>query len=520
MNMIKNILGRWVPDELDGLTLKAFSGAHVDAGGGRTIGTRIPAAAKYSNKLLKNLDDALDACAISDGMTISFHHHLRNGDYVVNLVMDKLAQRGLHDLILAPSALFPVHDTLVDHIENGVISHVEGSMNGPVGQACSLGKMKRTAVLRSHGGRFRAIQDGDLKIDVAFIGAPCADSHGNANGLHGPSACGPLGFALADSLWADKVVLITDNLVPFPCHPWSIEGGHVDYVVKVDSIGDAAKIVSGTTQITKSPTRLLIAELAARFVKESGIMSEPGFSFQAGAGGISLAFVKYMGALMREKCIVADFIRGGSTKFMVDMLENGLTHYILDGQSFDLDGVRSLRDNPRHIETNPFVSYNYHSKGCFAQMVQVAVLGATEIDLNFNVNVNTHSDGWLLHGIGGFTDAADAHTTIITAPLVRNRLPIIVDAVTTITAPGETIDVVVTERGIAINPMRQDLIDRISNSSLPIKTIEELHDIAIKMTGKPEKPDFGDRIVALIEYRDGTIIDTVKQLLPRDLLPG
>jgi len=515
MKFVKNALGRMVPAEIDGRAVRPFAGAHADLGGGKRYGGLIPAAAKYQNKLIKDIDAAIDACEIKDGMTISFHHHLRNGDYLVNLVMEKLAQRGLRDLVLAPSALFPTHGKLVEMIESGVISHVEGSMNGPIGKACSLGKMRKTAVLRSHGGRYRAIQDGDLHIDVAFIGAPSADSHGNANGLQGKSACGPLGFALADSLFADKVVVVTDHLVPFPCYPWSIEGGNVDYVVVVDSIGDPAQIVSGTTQITRSPTRLLIAEYAAQFVKEAGIMTEPNFSFQAGAGGVSLAFVKYMGDLMRQTGVVADFVRGGSTRYMVEMLEQGLTRYILDGQSFDLDGVRSLRDNPCHIETNPFVSYDYHTKGCFAQILKVSVLGATEIDLDYNVNVNTHSDGWLLHGIGGFTDAADAYCTMITAPLVRSRLPIVVDQVTTVTAPGEMIDVVVTEYGVAVNPRRQDLLDRLRGSSLPLRRIEELRRIALRMTREPEKPQFAERVVAVVEFRDGTIIDTVRQLIPQ-----
>jgi citrate lyase subunit alpha/citrate CoA-transferase len=516
MRLIENAVGRLIPEEIEGRKLRPFMGAHADQGGGRKAAPPIPAASKYGNKLLKSLDDAIDACDIRDGMTISFHHHLRDGDYVVNMVMERLAARGLRDLVLAPSALFPCHEPLVGYIEKGVIDHIEGSMNGPVGRACSLGKMKHVCVLRSHGGRYRAIQDGDLHIDVAFIAAPCADPHGNANGVYGKSACGPLGFALADSLYADKVVVITDNLVPFPCYPWSIQGGNVDYVVTVDSIGDPSRIVSGTTQITRSPTRLLIAKYAAQLVYESGIMHEEGFSFQAGAGGISLAFIQFLAEYMEREGIVASFARGGSTQYLVDMLRKGLVRYILDGQSFDLAGVESLRDDPRHIETNPFVSYNYHSKGCFASMVKVAVLGATEVDLDFNVNVNTHSDGWLLHGIGGFTDAADAQITIITAPLVRSRLPIIVDRVTTVTAPGEMIDVVVTERGIAINPRRQDLLDRLKHSKLPIVPIEKLYKMALEITGPPEKPTFADRIVALIEFRDGTVIDVVRQLLPKE----
>jgi len=227
---------------------------------------------------------------------------------------------------------------------------------------------------------------------------------------------------------------------------------------------------------------------------------------------MSLAFINYVAEYMREKKVVADFVRGGSTRVLVDMLEEGLTRFILDGQSFDLAGVASLRDNRNHIETNPFVSYNYHTKGCFAPRVKASVLGATEIDLDFNVNVNTHSDGWLLHGIGGFQDAADAYMTIITAPLYRKTNPIVVDRVHTVTAPGDVIDVLVTDYGVAVNPKRQDLLDRLKSSDLPLKSIEQLHDEAVSITGKPQKPRVKDNVVALIEWRDGTVIDAVREL--------
>jgi citrate lyase subunit alpha/citrate CoA-transferase len=216
--------------------------------------------------------------------------------------------------------------------------------------------------------------------------------------------------------------------------------------------------------------------------------------------------------MMQEKKVQADFVRGGSNKILVDMLKAGLTRYILDGQSFDLSGVESLRDNPNHIETNPFVSYNYHSKQCFASRVKVAVLGATEIDLDFNANVNTHSDGWLLHGIGGFQDSADAYMTIITAPLYRKNFPIVVERVYTVTAPGEVIDVLITDHGIAINPRRQDLTDRLKNSTLPLMTIGQLYERAVGFTGKPSAVHNKDKVVALIEWRDGTVIDCVREL--------
>ncbi len=514
MKLVENRLGRKVPVEVNGRPANAFAGVGLTPPTGLKIGPPVKYGADYENKLLQDLEEAVEAAGLQNGSVVSFHHHLRNGDFILNRVLDSIARRGLRDIVVAPSALFPCHEPLCEHIRSGVVSHVEGSMNGPVGRLCSVGGFSKTAILRSHGGRYRAIQDGDLRIDAAFISAPTADCHGNATGDRGRSACGPLGFALADSLYADWVTVVTDNLVPFPCFPWMIEGGNVDRVVQVDAIGDPEKIVSGTTRVATDPNRVKIAELAARVVKDSGIMDEPEFSFQAGAGGMSLKFVEYMGNFLREKGIVADFARGGSTELLVQLLKEGLTKYILDGQSFDLAGVASLREDPRHINTNPFVSYNYHSKGCFAPRVKAGVLGATEIDFDFNVNVNTHSDGWLLHGIGGFTDAADAWMTIITAPLARKIHPVVVPRVHTVTAPGETIDVLVTDHGMAINPRRQDLLDRLKDSDLPIYSIEALHRKALELTeGHMTRAKNGEEVVAVIEYRDGTLIDSVRRVL-------
>jgi citrate lyase subunit alpha/citrate CoA-transferase len=513
MKLIPNSLGRLVPTEVNGRSVKPFAGCGRTPPTGRKAGPPVRNGCGYSNKLLPSLEAAVDEAGLRNGSVVSFHHHLRNGDFILNQVMEIIARRGLRDIVVAPSALFPCHEPLCDHIRSGVVSHVEGSMNGPVGKLCTVGGFARTAILRSHGGRFRAIQDGDLHIDAAFITAPTADPHGNATGDRGRSACGPLGFALADSLYADWVTVITDNLEPFPVFPWMIEGGNVDRVVAVEAIGDPAQIVSGTTRVAEEPDRVKIAELAARVVCESGLMEEPDFSFQAGAGGMSLKFVEFMGRYLREKGARATFARGGSTQLLVDLLKEGLVGCILDGQSFDLAGVRSLRENERHVATNPFVSYNYHSKGCFAPRVKASVLGATEIDLDFNVNVNTHSDGWLLHGIGGFTDAADAALTIITAPLTRKIHSIVVPRVHTVTAPGETIDVLVTDHGIAVNPRRRDLLERLRGKDLPLVAIEDLHRKALELTGGHQtKAETEEEVVAVIEYRDGTLIDTVRRI--------
>lgn len=513
--LVLNAAGRLVPTDINDKEVIPYMGVGKYIPTGRKYGPPISSCANYpadGNKVLRSLREALERCGLKDGMTISTHHHFRNGDLIANQIFDIAAEMGVKNLVWFPSASFPCHEPLIKYLEDGTIHHIEGSMNGALGKFCSEGKMKGLGVLRSHGGRYQAVQDGDVIIDIAVIASPTADPFGNANGVNGPTACGLLGFALADSQYASKVVVVTDNLVPFPCVPWQIHGNYVDHVVVLDKIGLSEKILSGTTEITKSPDRLMIAELTSMFCDEAGIVKD-GFSFQAGAGGTALSIGIYFSEMMRKRNIKARFLRGGSNKYPVEMLEEGLVDYILDGQTFDLEGVRSMRENQNHLATSPFTSYNYHGKGNFASMVDVVILGATEVDVNFNANVVTHSDGYLLHGIGGWQNCLFSKCTILPIPLFRDRMPIIRDEVTTICGPGELIDVIVTERGIAINPARTDLIDRLKGSSLPIKSIEELKAEAEKICGIPAKPVLGEEVVAAIKWVDGTIIDVVRRVI-------
>ncbi len=513
--LVKNAAGRMVPTIINGEEHIPFMGVGKYKPKGRKYGPRIASCADYpedGNKLVDSLKEALIKAGLRDGMTISTHHHFRNGDLIANKVFDIAHELGVKNLRWFPSASFPCHAHLIPHLEDGTINRIEGSMNGALGKFCSEGKMHGLGVLRSHGGRYQAVQDGEVQIDIAVIAAPTADPFGNANGVNGPAACGLLGFALADSQYADKVIVVTDNLVPFPAIPWQIHGNYVDYVVKVDQVGIPEKIISGTTKITKSPDRLLIAEMTAKFCEETGLIYD-GFSYQAGAGGTALSIGNYFGDILRKNGWKARFIRAGSNKYPVEMLEEGLVEYILDGQTFDLEGVRSMRENPNHVWTSPFTSYNYHGKGNFASMVDVVVLGATEVDVNFNANVVSHSDGYLLHGIGGWQNTLFGKTTILPIPLFRDRIPVIRDEVTTLCAPGEMIDVIVTERGIAINPLRQDLIDKVKGSGLPVKTIEQLKEEAEEICGVPEKPKLSDEIVAVIKWVDGTVIDSVRRVI-------
>jgi citrate lyase subunit alpha/citrate CoA-transferase len=514
MRLIENAVGRRVPAEVNGREVAPYGGVGAYVPRGRKAGAPLVSCALFpadGNKVTGGLAEALRRAGLRNGMVVSTHHHFRDGDLLTAQVFAAAAELGVRNLVWLPSAAFPCHGSLIPHLDSGLIHHVEGSLNGPLGHYASEGRMRGVAVLRSHGGRYRSIQDGDVHVDVAVIAAPAADPFGNCSGTLGPSACGPLGFAHADAQYADHVIAATDHLVPFPCAPWDIPGGYVDQVVQLERIGDPSRIVSGTTAITRSPDRLLIAEYAARFVRDAGIM-RPGFSFQAGAGGTSLAFTIYLAELMRQSGVRARFIRGGSTRYLVDLLESGLTDYVLDGQSFDLDGVRSLRENPAHIGTSPFHSYNYHGKGNIASLVDCVVLGATEVDVDFNANVVTHSDGSMLHGIGGWQDTLFSRCTILTVPTFRDRVPIIRDRVTTVCGPGELIDVVVTERGIAVNPRRTDLLAALRDSRLPLRPIQELKAEAEAICGgAPEPLCRGERIVGVVTWVDGTLIDCIRQ---------
>jgi citrate lyase subunit alpha/citrate CoA-transferase len=269
--------------------------------------------------------------------------------------------------------------------------------------------------------------------------------------------------------------------------------------------------MSGTTQITRSPDRLYIAELTAKFIRDSGIMRN-GFSFQAGAGGVSLAFAIFLAQMMKQAEVKAGWLHGGTTRYLVEMLEQGLAPALVDGQAFDQDAIRSISVNRGHISTSPLVSYNFHAKGNYINLLDVAVLGATEVDANFNANVVTHSDGRLRHGIGGWQNCMPARCTILSVPAMRDRMPVIVDEVTTLCAPGELVDVIVTELGLAINPLRRDLLDAVKGKGLPVRPIEDIKAEVERICGKPARPKHSDKVVAVVKWVDGTVLDSVYQV--------
>lgn len=461
--------------------------------------------------MMGGISEVFDAIGIHDGMTLSFHHHLRNGDHVFNMVLREIKRRNLKNMILAPSAIFPNNDELAPLIEAGnVVQIITNYLNGATANAINQGYLKKHLIMETHGGRARSIESGELVIDVCFAATPCADAKGNANGTEGPNACGSLGYILPDIKYAKTKVIVTDTLVP-EVKRKEIDGGYIHYIVKVESIGDQAGIVSGTTKITKDPIGLKIARDTAQLLDEVGALTN-GFSMQTGAGGISLAVTDEVRKIMEAKHLKASFASGGITGYFVDLLEKNMIDDLYDVQCFDLEAVRSYRMNPTHHGMSSSEYANPYDPKVVVDHLDFVILGATEIDLDFNVNVTTSSTGQIIGGSGGHADAAHgAKITVITTNLLKSRLPIIKEHVTTITTPGEDVDVVVTEWGIAINPRRSDLQVLLKQSSLKVVPIEELLKLAHSIAGVPNKLTPTDRVVGVVKYRDGTIIDTLYQ---------
>ncbi|HEX6014670.1 MAG TPA: citrate lyase subunit alpha [Geminicoccaceae bacterium] len=502
-----------LPEWIEGYgQVKPFAGAFANLGPAARATVRLQSARPGVAKVLPSLSAAIEACGLKDGATVSFHHHLRNGDGVLNAVVAEMARMGLRDLTVAASSLFPVHAPLVEHIRSGVVTGIStGYMAGPVAEAVARGELAKPAMMHTHGGRARALEAGDVHIDAAFVAAPTTDTYGNINGVDGRAACGTLGYPMVDVACADRVVAVTENLVPYPACPIDITQDQVDFVVAVASIGDPGQIASGTTRPTTNPDGLRIAAMAARVIEASGLLVD-GFSFQTGAGGVSLAVAAALKQVMAERRVRGSFAAGGITGPIVDMLEAGLFRTLLDVQCFDLRAVESYRRNAAHQSMSASMYANPHTRGAVVNQLDAMILGAAEVDLNFDVNVTTGAGGLIIGGSGGHSDtAAGAKLALVTTKLTAGRHAKIVERVATVTTPGETIDAVVTEEGVAVNPRRPDLRERLLSARLPVVDIDELREEAARRAGdRPmTRGDLGGRIVAVVEYRDGTVIDVV-----------
>lgn len=517
--MIVNSLGRELPERIGDYVVRPYRGAYqpqVFDGAvvtKRTPGHRVPG----DTKLLPGLREAVIASGLKDGMTISFHHSFREGDQIIGQVLSVIRELGIKGLCFAPSAVVNIKNpSIVDFVKDGTIHRIEASgIRGELGDAVLAGEMENPVILRPHGARPRAIEAGELQIDVAFIGASAADDFGNCTGQIGPNACGSLGYSFVDAQSARCVVVVTDNLVDYPCCPASISQQWVDYVVKVDSIGDPAKIGAGAARLTKNPRDLLIAERTVELIAASRRFQD-GFSFQTGAGAIPIAITKCLAEKMKERGVKASFALGGIPAAIIDMYDEGLVRVVECSQSFDAVAARAIYDRPGVLEIDNADYANAYSKGGFLNREDFGVLGALEVDTDFNVNILTGSSGEMMGGLGGGPDVAGgAAVSIVTLPIIRGRTPSVVKKVFTLCTPGETVAAVVTEAGIALNPRHrnyQELKEDLSRTGLKLVSIEELQQLAESMTGAPKPIETTGKVTCIVEYRDGTVIDVIREV--------
>lgn len=469
---------------------------------------------KQNNQILffDSLEEMFSKMGIRDGMTLSFHHHLRNGDEVLNQTAKTVEKLGLKNMHFAPSSIFPNNNCLSNLIKNKNITSITTNyLNGEVAKTISLGYLDNLLVMETHGGRARSIESGELSIDFAILATPAVDKLGNGSGSFGKNACGALGYAIPDLKYANKVILVTDTIIEKIDNP-EFPNSYVDAIVVLPSIGEQKGIVSGTTKITNDPVGLKIAKDTTKLLQELG-MIKPGFSMQTGAGGTSLAVADFVKKQMIADKIVGSFASGGITSYYVQMLKLGLFKKLFDVQCFDLEAVASYRDNENHLAMSSSEYGNPMEQNPIVNNLDFVVLGATEIDLDFNVNVTTDSNNLIIGGSGGHSDTAyGAKVTIITTNLIKSRMPIIKEKVTTCTTPGFDVDILVTERGIAINPLRKDLINKLSKSRLNIKAMDELLALSYQITSKPQEIQHGNKIIGVVKYRDGSIIDSIYQI--------
>ncbi len=309
------------------------------------------------------------------------------------------------------------------------------------------------------------------------------------------------------------MVILTDNLVAYPNTPNSISESDVDFVVEVESVGDSSKIASGAIRDTKNPRDILLAQQAAKVIINSGYFKE-GFSIQTGSGGASLAAVKYIRESMIRQGIKASFALGGITAHMVKMHEEGLIERLIDVQSFDKVAAESLKNNPMHKEVAANEYASADEPGSATHYLDIVILSALEADVHFNVNVLVGSDGIIRGAIGGHPDtAADSALSIIVCPLLRGRIPCIVENVTTLITPGSSVDVIVTEYGIAVNPRRPEIAERLKKAGLNIVDIQALKAQADKIIGHAAPLPFGNKVVGVVMNRDGSVMDVIRNIV-------
>jgi len=492
---------------------------------GRTITPKIP----HRKSKVVSLEAVMEV--ISDGDAISYPHYYRTGDCGLKLVVETLRKTGKKDIKIYGNAFFDnVDPWLIEAVRDGIIGGIYGNVYRKLGANVVAGELLPwVGVGFSHGNRVRKLQTGEVNVKVGFGPVPISDVYGNANGLLGKPEhlCGPVGLFTADAEYAEYVCLLAGTISPTVVMPTPISMEQVDFVVKIDDPGLNAGIGSGTLDIGKArsnPFNAMVAENITRVIKAADVVKND-FSFQVGSGA-GLLILENIRNILKESKIRANFSIGGVTSLHVDMLDEGTLYQLMHGQLFEPSErmFESLLKNHHHHEiTTPYYA-SVANKESAVNMLDLAVLSTLEVDLEFNLNT-VCANGRIIGGIGGGQDvAAGADLTIIFMPLATGKngkgFPKVVEKVYTRTTPGEVIDVVVTEEFAAVNPAskssyKDKILERADDFGVKLLSIEELHNKSIEKAKEfgaiPPNAQTTDEVVHVIEWRDGTLLDTIKK---------
>lgn len=527
MEFVTNALGRAVPGEVNGIAKRPFTEAFDPSFNQRYAGRPGSATMRTGAGKLTQLDNVIEL--IEDGDTISYPHYYRLGDICLELVVDRLRKHGKKNIKLFGNAFFDnCLPWLPAAISDGTISGIMGNCYRGMGRHLVSGDFLPWIVTGyGHGDRVRKLHTGEVEVKVAFGPVPYADRWGNANGLMGrpETWVGPLSLFLADTMWAEKVCLLAGEVSNRYIFPHSLSMTDVDYVVEVESPGDSSGVGSGTLDVEKIRANAFNARIAAQVigVMEAAGVVRDGFNFQVGSGA-GLIVLDELHRILREKGITAGFAIGGITSLHVEMLQAGVIANLLHGQCFEPSEkvIHSMLYDHNHHEISTSEYDDVANKENAVNLLDVAVLSTLEMDLHFNVN-SVCAGGRIIGGVGGAQGvAAGSKLTIMFLPLATGKngkgFPRIVEDVYTVSIPGEVIDVAVTEDFIALNPKsRSPYIDALRTnagaSGLTVVTIEELRDRsaakAREMGELPVRPEKTDIPVEVIEWRDGTLLDTI-----------
>lgn len=502
---------------------KDYSGRLV----GRTIARKIPCR---KNKVV-SLEAVMEL--LHDGDTISYPHYYRTGDKGLGLIVDCLRRTGKKNIKLYGNAFFDNTDPwLIQAVKDGIITGLYGNPYRKLGAHVTNGELLPwVSVGFSHGNRVRKLQTGEVKVKIAFGPVPMSDIYGNANGLLGKPEhlCGPVGLFRADVEYAEYVCLLAGTVSETVVMPAPISMENVDFVVKVDDPGLNSGIGSGTLDLEKARGNLFnaqVAENVTRVINASGVVRDD-FAFQVGSGA-GLLILENIRQMLKEQKIRANFSMGGVTSLHVDMLEEGTLYQLMHGQLFQPSQhmFESMLNHPRHYEITTGYYASVANKESAVNLLDLAVLSTLEVDLDFNLNT-VCANGRIIGGIGGGQDvAAGAGLTIIFMSLATGKngkgFPKVVDKVYTKTTPGEVIDVIVTEEYAAVNPastsVYQDaIVNRSADFGVELISIEEMHhkslEKALSFGDLPVKAETTDEVVHLIEWRDGSLLDTIRRLV-------